>query len=31
MVLAFNLITDLIYRSVDPRIEFAGHEDSFGG
>jgi peptide/nickel transport system permease protein len=23
MVLAFNLITDLIYRSVDPRIEFA--------
>jgi peptide/nickel transport system permease protein len=22
MVLAFNLITDLIYRSVDPRIEF---------
>ena len=23
MVLAFNLITDLVYRSVDPRIEFA--------
>jgi peptide/nickel transport system permease protein len=23
MVLAFNLITDLIYRSVDPRIEYA--------
>jgi peptide/nickel transport system permease protein len=23
MVLAFNLVTDLIYRSVDPRIEFA--------
>ena len=23
MVLAFNLITDLIYRSVDPRIEVA--------
>ncbi len=23
MVLVFNLITDLIYRSVDPRIEFA--------
>jgi peptide/nickel transport system permease protein len=23
MVLAFNLVTDLIYRAVDPRIEFA--------
>ena len=23
MVLAFNLITDLVYRSVDPRIEYA--------
>jgi peptide/nickel transport system permease protein len=24
MVLIFNLITDLVYRLVDPRIEFAG-------
>jgi peptide/nickel transport system permease protein len=23
MVLIFNLITDLVYRMVDPRIEFA--------
>ncbi|MHC2329541.1 ABC-type dipeptide/oligopeptide/nickel transport system permease component [Bradyrhizobium diazoefficiens] len=23
MVLIFNLITDLVYRLVDPRIEFA--------
>jgi peptide/nickel transport system permease protein len=23
MVLAFNLITDLVYRAVDPRIEYA--------
>jgi peptide/nickel transport system permease protein len=23
MVLIFNLVTDLVYRLVDPRIEFA--------
>ena len=30
MVLAFNLITDLVYRVVDPRIELDAHEHRSG-